>query len=115
MSVDLCFLHSEASLGHAWLTLGHDLFASLLGLNLGRIVGLDAVKELLTAAGGQTCSTRTCTRLAAIRPPIFLFTITPTAWGVTLNTRPVRPWQNLWGMPFWIAELALMSTSSPNL
>lgn len=40
-------LHSEASLGHAWGTLGDDLLAILLGLDLGGIVGLDTVEEFL--------------------------------------------------------------------
>merc|ERR1712098_76447 len=49
-SEDLGLLHSEASLGHAWLTLGHNLLAIGLGLDLSCVVGLDAVEELLAAA-----------------------------------------------------------------
>ena len=34
-----------------------------------------------------------------------LFTMTPTAWGVTLKMRPVLPWYALNGIPFCMAPL----------
>merc|ERR1712139_664503 len=42
----------ETSLWHLWLTLADNLDAILLGLDLGGIVLLDTVEELLTTAGG---------------------------------------------------------------